>query len=344
MYDIIFVINELHTTTNAFNEFKKHYPLAKSAKTYSEAKKKVFTKAFWVVWPNLKIDDNFDFKYEIPTWDLEYVHVFLNDGEHNGICLIPVEANVSEREFSHRFFVNKKELDINASTTLKQYDIVFISYNEPNADENYNTLLTRFPFAKRVNNVKGIHQAHIKAASIVTTPMFWVVDGDAQIVDDFNFDLVLPEYDYDSVHVWRSLNPVNNLQYGYGGVKLLPSVRTLEMDTTRPDMTTAISDKFNIVDVTSNITAFNTDSFNTWKSAFRECVKLASKTIQGQLDEETEDRLYIWCNVAHGDYAEDAICGARAGRTYGEKNADDVSALSLINDFEWLSNYYQQTR
>ena len=41
------------------------------------------------------------------------------------------------------------------------YDIVFISYQEPNADENYNKLLKRFPLAKRVHGVKGIHQAHI---------------------------------------------------------------------------------------------------------------------------------------------------------------------------------------
>ena len=29
----------------------------------------------------------------------------------------------------------------------------------------------------------------------------------------------------------------------------------------------------------SNITAFNTDPFNTWRSAFRECTKLASAII-----------------------------------------------------------------
>lgn len=44
------------------------------------------------------------------------------------------------------------------------YDIVFISYNEPTADANYAALKERFPIAKRVHGVKGIHQAHIKAA------------------------------------------------------------------------------------------------------------------------------------------------------------------------------------
>ena len=31
-------------------------------------------------------------------------------------------------------------------------------------------------------------------------------------------------------HVWRSKNPVNELVYGYGGVKLLPTKLTLDMD------------------------------------------------------------------------------------------------------------------
>ena len=44
------------------------------------------------------------------------------------------------------------------------YDIVFISYKEAYAEDNWNLLKSRFPTAKRVDGVKGIHQAHIKAA------------------------------------------------------------------------------------------------------------------------------------------------------------------------------------
>ncbi len=64
------------------------------------------------------------------------------------------------------------------------YDIVFISYEEPNADEVYAELKARFPMAKRVHGVKGIHQAHIAAAKKCFTKMFWVVDGDARLKDD----------------------------------------------------------------------------------------------------------------------------------------------------------------
>ena len=100
------------------------------------------------------------------------------------------------------------------------YDIVMITYDELEAEQNYNDLKSRFPRAKRVHGVKGIHQAHIEAAKLCTTEMIWIVDGDAKIVDDFNFDYISPDDEKDYVKVWRSKNPVNDLEYGYGGVKL----------------------------------------------------------------------------------------------------------------------------
>lgn len=221
------------------------------------------------------------------------------------------------------------------------YDIIFISYQEPNADENFLKIKEKFPIVQRVHGVKGIHQAHIKAASIAFTKMFWVVDGDAVLEDNFNFGYTVDEYNMETVHVWRSINPINDLVYGYGGVKLLPRKLTLDMDLSKPDMTTSISKKFKAVPEISNITKFNTDPFNTWKSAFRECAKLASKTIQGQVDEETEARLETWCTRGKDKpFGEFAIAGACAGRRYGADKTNGADALKLINDFDWLQEQF----
>jgi hypothetical protein len=219
-----------------------------------------------------------------------------------------------------------------------KYDIIFISYNEPNADENFAKLKARFPYAQRINGVKGIHQAHIAAAKKAFTKMFWVVDGDAVIVDSFNFDHVVSKYDLECVHVWRSKNPVNGLEYGYGGVKLLPKKLTVNMDLSKPDMTTSISPLFKAMEEISNITAFNTDPFNSWKSAFRECCKLASKTIDRQDTAETEQRLSVWCSASTDAHAQDGAC---SGRDYGIKHASDPEALKKINDFEWLEDQFR---
>ena len=218
-----------------------------------------------------------------------------------------------------------------------RYDIIFISYNEPQADENFSRLKSRFPYAQRVDGIKGIHQAHIAAAKKAFTKMFWVVDADAHILDTFNFDHVVSDYDLENVHVWRSLNPINDLEYGYGGVKLLPKRLTQNMDISKPDMTTSISTLFKAMPEISNITAFNVDPFNTWKSAFRECVKLASKVIDRQDDVDTNYRLNVWCTRGlDRPYGREAIEGAVQGKQYGLENKDNAEALKMINDFDWL--------
>lgn len=317
-----------------------------SYEQYLEIHKTESSPLFWAIWPEIEVTDNsiFDMYYDpldgTYNYDREENHVFQNQDidevKYNGLMLLTTQKQpVSKKEVDFRYIINKKEHEVKTSA-LRLYDIVFISYNEPNAEENWNLLKTRFPRAKRVHGVKGIHNAHIAAAKLATTPMFWVVDGDAIVVSDFNFDLLLPHYDRDIVHVWKSQNPINGLVYGNGGVKLLPTALTINVDITSPDMTTSISPRFRAVDKISNINKFNTDAFTTWRSAFRECAKLASKSISGQVDVETEERLDTWCTVASGDYSEFAISGALAGRNYGQENAGNKPALSRINNYSWL--------
>lgn len=223
------------------------------------------------------------------------------------------------------------------------YDIVFISYKESNADRNWEILQSRYPMAKRVTDVEGIHQAHVKAARKCFTKMFWVVDGDAEIVPEFAFNYEVTPWDEDVVHVWRSINPINGLMYGYGGVKLLPRKLTLRMDLNSADMTTSISSKFKAITEISNITTFNTDAFSTWRSAFRECVKLSSRVIHNQDDTETAQRLMTWCShYPNKMFSDWAFLGAEDGKLYGMKNANDPNALKKINDFRWLSEYFSR--
>jgi len=315
---------------------------------YLKAKETSTTDLFWIIPKEVEVLDSFNFdlyfSHHNPVEQkLNHVfkHMFRGEETYNGISLVPKSITLSKKEVDFRFLVEKKKYDI-VATKLKPYDIVFISYNEKTADENYANLTKRFPRAKRVHGVKGIHNAHIEAAKQTDTDMFWVVDGDAVIVDDFNFDHEVSVYEKDIVHVWRSKNLINDLVYGYGGVKLLPRNLTINMDLSKPDMTTSISSKFKAVKLVSNITAFNTDPYSTWKSAFRECVKLSSKVIDRQVNDETEQRLNAWCvlneSVPYGFYA---YIGALAGRQYGQENAGNIPALSLINDFDWLFNQFQ---
>ena len=307
---------------------------------YLEAMAKSKTEMFWMIPSEVEPLDTFKFDTYFTHDDVynrnmhhSFKHLFRGEENYNGINLMSKYIPITEKEITFRYIVEKKEWDVTASK-VKPYDIVFISYNETNADENFDRVTALYPRVKRVHGVKGIHQAHIKAAEQATTDNFWVVDGDAVVADDFKFDYEIPVWEYNTVHVWRSQNPVNNLVYGYGGVKLLPRQLTLDMDVTRPDMTTSISDQFKPIQIVSNITAFNTDEFSTWKSAFRECAKLAGKTIDRQVDAETEERLTVWCTEgADKPYGEFAIKGALAGRKFVTEQPEN---LFKINDFDWL--------
>ena len=324
-------------------------------KDYQTALATSKSELFWNIPADVNVDPDFKFSLFFGkeegeyTYDKNINHVFLNGDHYDGIALYSTHSVVSEREFINRFPLHKKEWDIVASTP-KPYDIVFISYNELFANDNFSKLKTRFPRAMRIHGVKGIHQAHIEAAKLATTEMFWVVDADAIIEDTFNFEFeYIPYRNVQSrkmirsiVHVWQSKNPVNGLVYGYGGVKLLPKELTINMSTVTTDMTTSISSKFKVMPAISNITFFNTDPFNTWKSAFRECVKLSSKVISGQVDTETVERLNAWCTIgADKEYGEYSIKGALAGQQYGQENAGNIPALSLINDFNWLQIQFE---
>ena len=321
---------------------------------YLEILNKENAPLFWCQWPEIEVTDQSIFNLYFDPNDGKYDydrsenHVFkhqFNDQEIfvNSLTLFSKEKVISHREFTHRFLIEKKEHDRLVSKH-QLYDVVFISYDELNADQNYSKLLEICPRAKRIHKIKGIHQAHIEAAKISTTDMFWVVDGDSIIVKDFDFNLVMSSYDKDCVHVWRSQNPINDLEYGNGGVKLLPRILTLNVDVNSPDMTTSISKKFKPVAKVSNINSFNTDEFSTWRSAFRECCKLASRVIDRQQEEETYQRLEIWCTKgADKPFGKFAINGAQLGKSYGEKNKNNIEALKKINDFDWLKNQFEKT-
>ena len=81
-----------------------------------------------------------------------------------------------------------------------------ISYGEQNSNENYKKLLEKFPDAKRIHGVKGIANAHIAAAEICETDMMWIIDGDAEVVDGFDFSYVVPECDKEAVETMKMLN------------------------------------------------------------------------------------------------------------------------------------------
>lgn len=229
-------------------------------------------------------------------------------------------------------------------------DVIQISYHEEFADENFNILKQHAPFARQVKGVTGIFEAHKAAAELAETNSFYVIDADAIVEEEFSFkfspNATRFEYEHipqtECVYTWRSRNPINDLLYGYGGVKLFPRRALLKAESWNVDMTTTIGCVFVPKFQVSNITAFNTDPFNTWKSAFRECVKLASSIIPHGNNLDNQYRLDTWCTKGEKrPYGEYCIAGANAGKEYGDQHRDDIKMLGKINDFEWLQEQFE---
>ena len=98
-------------------------------------------------------------------------------------------------------------------------DFVYISYMEPNKEENWADLKNKVPWAKRVDGVKGFDSAHKAAAEKAETDFFISVDGDNIIDERFLLQtLDFEKTDRKAVHRWRARNNIKGLVYGNGGL------------------------------------------------------------------------------------------------------------------------------
>lgn len=225
------------------------------------------------------------------------------------------------------------------------YDVFFISYDELDADANWQRLLDFAPGARRIHGVKGILNAHKAAAEQSNTAAFFVVDADAWILDDWSFtsewleDIHIPYAGRSPANctlVWRSRNPYNGLEYGYGGLKLMPKKDMLAADD-NIDIATSVCDCFMNIDAVGCETRFASDAWHAWRGAFRECTKLANApVVQTQW-------LDIWCSTATGEYSDHILSGARLGRQYGEANRGNDDAIRMVNNYDWLRSTYEKS-
>jgi hypothetical protein len=219
------------------------------------------------------------------------------------------------------------------------YPVFFLSFDEENADDNWLALRKKFPFAQRLHGIKGILNAHKACAERCDAPMFFVVDGDNEILD---FDFTHAPLDTEAIHVWRCQNAVNDLVYGYGAIKLYPK-HSLQSSNMIIDVATSAPSRYQIMPELASITRFNTSEFSSWRAAFRECAKLSSRCIANQNSAETLARLETWCSRgADRPFGQWCLAGAQAGRNFGSDALGDPERLSPINDFSWLRSQFEK--
>ena len=305
---------------------------------------------FWTLDPNVDTYDNWNAKYKPAVENADKLHVWQKLNPRTGKVHAYGGVRLWPNPYVDAFKPSYSSDDIKYSKTLrgklqyvkdalsvsKPYDIVFLSYKEAGSTTAYERLTARFD-ATWVKDIKGIFNAHTEAANRVNSDMFWVVDADADISKDFDFSYIPDVYDEEVVHVWASKNPVTGEEYGYGGVKLFNRQQILDATSWGLDFTTGLSKRFKAMPEISCITRFNTDAFSTWRSAFRECVKLTLSN-----DPDSEARLNSWLNPQiYADFVEDAIKGAEQGKAFALANKNSPTELNKINDYDWLEEQWK---
>jgi hypothetical protein len=215
--------------------------------------------------------------------------------------------------------------------------VYFLHNGEDNMEENWRRLNSKTRNAIEVQAVGTIFESHKHIANICETDRFYVVDADCWIVDSFNFDKQI-DLKPKSVAVFRAKNPINGLVYGHGGIKLFSKDCFSAERLDRPDMTTTLADSYIKVNILASEHRFNYNPYASWRTAFRETVKLSAGVNKNNNDQESKDRLAMWCHA--GIEAENglfAVHGARQGVAFVERNEGDVN---VVNDFAWLERRF----
>ena len=215
-------------------------------------------------------------------------------------------------------------------------DVVFISNGETMADANWRNLLQLCPRAKRSDGVLGREAAYKAAAEMSTTPWFFAVFAKTEVLPTFKFDYQPDRLQQPKHYIFHSRNPLNGLEYGAMNINLYN--RQLTIDT-RPGIDFTLSSLHTVVPIVASISRFNTDPWVTWRSSFREVLKLKLEVDQGA-DLEIQHRLKVWCTRAEGDNAEHCLAGANDALEYYAEVLGDYDKLCLSFDWDWLQEFY----
>ncbi|WKX69927.1 hypothetical protein [Streptomyces sp. XD-27] len=219
---------------------------------------------------------------------------------------------------------------------MTEYDAVFLSYDEPMANSLHaRTQRTLGGSVKRLHGVHGMRRAFRLCAEVVDREQFFLADGDFAIDTGFDPAAVEPLDEGVSMRVWRAVNPVNGLSYGYGGLKLIRRSALREMGDA-VDVLAALPGRIEFAQATAGITRFNQSPFHAWKAGFRECAMLARGSEYGMADDDARQRVEAWTSSRDGEFATYAAAGAREGIAFTREAARDAKQFDHLNDPTWL--------
>jgi hypothetical protein len=157
-----------------------------------------------------------------------------------------------------------------------------------------------------------------------------------EIVDSFKFDFQPDRLKNPCHYIFNCKNPVNNLEYGHGAVLLYN--KELVLKTPNPGLDFTLSQPHDWVPQLSAINHFNETPWLSWRTAFREVIKL----LHNKPTVENNFRLKKWLTLGSGENADWVLKGSNDAQDYYKQVSGEYKQLKNSYDFEWLKNYYEK--
>ena len=252
--------------------------------------------------------------------------------------VVPIEAKdyVTSELYEYPYIKRMPKL-----AKSKALDIVFVSNGERVAEQNYEHLceFTR-GLPNKINRVDGINgrtEALHAAAECSETPWFFCVPAKLFINKKFDWNYQADRMQMPKHYIFNALNPVNDLYYGHQSLVLYNKNLILGNNGVGLDFT--LDSPHTSVELNSGIVVGDTDEHSTWRTAFREAVKLKKYSENG--DEVAKQRLDVWTTIGKGTYGEWSIKGALDGIEFFYEVDGDLDKLRQSYYWDWLKARFE---
>ena len=250
--------------------------------------------------------------------------------------LVPKEAKAYINKELYDYPYIKKSSTLVKSTPL---DIVFLSNGELGADENYEHLQKVVSGLEnrvvRVDGVNGRVAAYHAAAAASQTPWMFTVFAKLKVSQKFDWNWQPDRLQIPKHYIFHATNPVNGLVYGHQA--MIAYNKKLVLGNSGHGLDFTLDDAHEVAEINSGVAEFNTDAWSTWRTAFREVLKLKAANT-----EESISRLKTWSTVAKGEFSQYSLAGAKHAVEFYDEVDGDIFELRLSYDWAWLRSYFDR--
>lgn len=270
--------------------------------------------------------------HDMNLWEDREIIAFNKTG-HVSMC--PRDAKQAIKTQIYDWPYIKYQADPNV--TQNPQDIVFISYDEKNADQHWEKLKQKHPSATRIHGVKGLVPAIKAAAKASNTDWFYAVFGKTEVSDSFDFSFQPDYLRHPANYVFYAYNPILDHSYGHDGVVMYDKNWVLGIEDWDLDLT--MSHHVVTIPIVSCINHLDHSPWAAWRTAFREAYKL-SYYVDKRPSVDDEYHLHLWLtreNTPMGKYSK---IGANQGREHYLSNKEKDYR---VNDWGWLELLFKET-